>query len=671
MRREVRSYDVFDTVLTRLVAHPAAVFALVAARLCREGVVGQAASVCREARIAAEAAVRLARPGSEVTLADIVDELAWRLGFSREQAAKWMEAEVEMERRLCRGVPALRSEIGAARRAGVRIQFVSDMYLSREVICELLVREEIAGREDAVWVSSSEGASKRSGDLFSRIATKTGSCYADWVHHGDRRDSDVNVPRSLGIRAVHRTHCDLNHFERVLESFSEATEGTASILAGASRFARLAVEAQSAHERGLVSVGAGVVGPVLVSYVAWVLRMAQERGLQRLYFVARDGYLLLEIARRLERQLQTGVDLRYLYGSRQAWHLPGLDAIDDVAGRDWIAVRSSKDVSAVDMLQRVGLSDEECERLVGGLTSDGAPPSGCVELVKAVLSDKETLKTVQNRALQARASAQRYFAQEGLFDDVKWAIVDVGWRARAQQSLKAILGSVDVNGLYFGLQENACGEEAGTSEAFLFDGRRRVGTRLGFSAFDAVLEMFCQAPHGMTLGYHESCGKVIPMLREEANEQVISWGLEKVHETVVAFVDNLPVDLLAKEIDLRPCVAAVLDEFWRNPSFDEASAWGDFGIESDQRREIRTILAPACGVADVVKCLFRGRVKSSAWHWESAVRARTPNSVRVGMAIAERVHFVCSKLLKRIGSIFRRRKMNPRTDTRLEQKVVL
>ena len=42
-----------------------------------------------------------------------------------------------------------------------------------------------------------------------------------------------------------------------------------------------------------------VIGPVMFNYTAWVLKEAERRGIKRLCFLARDGYLLLKIAERI------------------------------------------------------------------------------------------------------------------------------------------------------------------------------------------------------------------------------------------------------------------------------------------------------------------------------------------------------------------------------------
>lgn len=56
--------------------------------------------------------------------------------------------------------------------------------------------------------------------------------------------------------------------------------------------------------------------PVLLDYVQWVLKEAQARNITTLYFLARDGFVLREIAERVCMKDRIPIHCRYLYCSR-------------------------------------------------------------------------------------------------------------------------------------------------------------------------------------------------------------------------------------------------------------------------------------------------------------------------------------------------------------------
>ncbi len=68
----------------------------------------------------------------------------------------------------------------------------------------------------------------------------------------------------------------------------------------------------SERENSLISVAAGVAGPILTSYVYWVLSQAASQRVKKLYFISRDGQILFKVAQRLNNDLRFPIELRYL-----------------------------------------------------------------------------------------------------------------------------------------------------------------------------------------------------------------------------------------------------------------------------------------------------------------------------------------------------------------------
>ena len=121
--------------------------------------------------------------------------------------------------------------------------------------------------------------------------------------------------------------------------------------------------------RERAEVVAGVAGPLLAGYVLWCLRRAAEAGLPRLYFVARDGEVMLAIARRLVEGLGLDLDLRYLEGSRRAWLLPSMGEVD--ADRLAAVIGREEKVTVRNCLEWLDVTPEE----VSGVLVDAGFPA--------------------------------------------------------------------------------------------------------------------------------------------------------------------------------------------------------------------------------------------------------------------------------------------------------
>lgn len=188
-----------------------------------------------------------------------------------------------------------------------------------------------------------------------------------------------------------------------------------------------------------------VYAPIMMEYVEWVLREARREGKQRLYFLARDGYMMYLAACRLAEDRNLDIAVRYLKISR-------------------LAVRSA-------------------------LSGIGA-------------EKKDTA------AENCRDQAIAYFRQEGLLDDVPFALADSGWVGSMQYGLQQLLSyagkkPIRLQGYYFGLYERPKGTTPKQYRHFYF-GERNIRRKIRFS--NCLLETVCSAGTGMTRGYRPVAG---------------------------------------------------------------------------------------------------------------------------------------------------------------------
>ena len=68
--------------------------------------------------------------------------------------------------------------------------------------------------------------------------------------------------------------------------------------------------------------GCRVLAPALAGFTGWLVNQATGSGKKRLYFLARDGYLMYRAARILCERLSLPIDCRYLSCSRYSLRLP-------------------------------------------------------------------------------------------------------------------------------------------------------------------------------------------------------------------------------------------------------------------------------------------------------------------------------------------------------------
>ena len=127
-------------------------------------------------------------------------------------------------------------------------------------------------------------------------------------------------------RCIHKDHPG-ETFEKVkdsiLEALDEADKGIRNCV-----------------KKPVVVVASGVSGPLMTGYVLWCLNKTKELGLKRLYFLSRDGQILLKIAKILNKELKYNIELKYFYASRQALLFSAIQEINQEA-LEWILAPTS------------------------------------------------------------------------------------------------------------------------------------------------------------------------------------------------------------------------------------------------------------------------------------------------------------------------------------------
>ena len=130
-----------------------------------------------------------------------------------------------------------------------------------------------------------------------------------------------------------------------------------------------------------------ILAPALNGFVLWILRKAQRSGIRRLYFLARDGYLMYRCARIYVERFQLPIECRYLCCSRYSLRLP-LYHRDIEAALDYIC-RSGTEVTLDKILDRSGIPEKEKEitlRLLGMTEQRKEPvPYPCLQEIRQKL----------------------------------------------------------------------------------------------------------------------------------------------------------------------------------------------------------------------------------------------------------------------------------------------
>ncbi|MDA0866763.1 MAG: hypothetical protein O2890_10155, partial [Cyanobacteria bacterium] len=548
-----------------------------------------------------------------------------------------------LESEVVRPIWRIQQKIQALRSRNARIVFISDMYLPTELIQKALMAHGLAQPGDPVYVSGDIGLTKASGNLFRYVLGKEGLQPQQLHHTGDNIYSDVQVPKQLGIQVTHVTDPVLNRYERHTLLTSTENWGVRSQIAGISRATRLTAPTVDVAAPALTALMASVVAPFLTSYVAWVLQDAQRRGLQRLYFVARDGQILLKIAETL-CQSMAAPECRYLYGSRQAWFLPSVTQINPQA-LDWL-ILPGQSTAPRHLLQRLGLTPET---IADQLCHHQLPPHHWDQQLDdqeiahfwQVLQSPAVSPLILQTAAIARQRTQRYLHQEGLLSDHPWAIVDAGWTLKCQRSLRTLLQNAnpdtDVQGYYLGvLRERLPIAEAGEYRAWLMQdtvNRQPLTINIVFQRMKIIEQIFMMADHGTTLGYTQQGDQMVPVCKNEPMPAVKAAYVAHLQDTVQRYAQEIAqTDVLHQHLPvLRQCVIANMVSLLGHPQCQEVRAISGLNVGDDQNESRAQPIARPVQIQDIVyfakrlSGLAQARDYTAGFTWlEGGVRLSNP-----------------------------------------------
>lgn len=177
---DIVSFDIFDTLLTRPYEKPTDLFVELEHRFHMPGFAQE--RICAEKNAREKYSAQ-----EEITMKQIYEMIKsdYRIMEKR---------EMEMEREVLKARKDLKELYEEAIRQNKRIIIISDMYMSKNIL-EQILREKTYGKFEKIYVSSEIGYTKASGRMFEYVLEDIG-CKAEQVLHiGDNLWSDGNACR--------------------------------------------------------------------------------------------------------------------------------------------------------------------------------------------------------------------------------------------------------------------------------------------------------------------------------------------------------------------------------------------------------------------------------------------------------------------------------------------
>ncbi len=335
----------------------------------------------------------------------------------------------------------------------------------------------------------------------------------DWIHLGN--DPDINgFLESAGAKI-----CSYMDQNRVL-SWEEAEMNRDDIAQNMLVEASIRSRSRSRVCTLAESVGASIGFEVLYPYVRWILDKCIESEVTDLFFVARDGYILKRIADTVIDAYEYPITTHYIYGSREAWHLPlGISDTDDVRTRLTECEECIDSFTLNDILGMYGelmleyyhtTMPQEFRDTFRVWSYD--EPGNPISWLNEHPDIERACREYNEPALQMLKS---YIDQE-TGSTGKCAFVEMQGSGRTLNRIANLIADPPLISFYFRKTDSA---DKRNETSYVYN--------YGFDkSVNLMLECMTRAPHGVTRGFRREDDRIVPILENDGVDLLVDYGYE-------------------------------------------------------------------------------------------------------------------------------------------------
>ena len=415
---DVISFDVFGTLIFRPFTSPRVLFSIMEERL---GIYKFA-----KIRVDCEDEVRRIRQEEchhdNVTLQDIYSLIAKKTSLEASCAA---DLEYQLELLYDYANPYFKKVVSQCLKNHKTLVVCSDMYLSKEQIQGVLQNADYCGFDD-IFVSSEEKKSKKTGDIYGVLKER----YANQkiIHVGDNLISDIENANAAGLDTYYYKNTnDIGKKNRV-DGMSYLIGRVYSALINHHFYCEKR-EYDEAYKLGYLYGGIYVLG-----FTEWVNRFSNDRDIDKVLFLSRDG----DIFSRIYDKLPGHREWEYFYWSRLAGaKITASENFFEFCERMvWHKARGVYSIKIEHLLDYFGISQLGSELEKYHLAKDDILSNQTAPLVESLFYDNKE-KIIHCFRGDIDAALARVKAAVG--NAKRIAIVDVGWAGTGPLILKKMI----------------------------------------------------------------------------------------------------------------------------------------------------------------------------------------------------------------------------------------
>lgn len=526
---DIVSFDFFDTLFMRSVCNPRDIFSILEIEFKNRW---KCEKSYTEVRNIAKGNLQ-----ENYSFDELYTEITRIAGISKDFSDIIQKRELELEKIFLVPRKDVIDCLKYALSVRKKVYIISDMYLPISFYRQIMSENGIEIDDDSILISCELRYDKKSGTMWRYFSSLLKGKKA--IHMGDDNSSDIDMPQKYGIKAkLIPSAWNMLETSSIKEIIPNITDLFSSIIMGSVMTVLFNSPFSLTHIKGRIEIadeydmGYCVFGPVILTFLLWLLREGKADAVDRFIFMSRDGYLLQENFNLLCDSFGETHSNSYIGISRQLAMTASIETDEDL--KSFLSMPYSGSVSEMfeDRLDIKGLEDEKCKEIDYYIEKYGKKIINRVEGIK-----KRYLKYIKCQKM-----------------DNKCGIVDLGFYGNNQRYLNKLLGT-KMPGYYFNANLSSKNENTKYQpmKACFQKKEDRSAKNSQIMKRMIYLESFLTAPYGMVKDISTNGEFITASARENQrhfkNKEKINGGVKKLISDYVYKKDGTDVEINIGFID--------------------------------------------------------------------------------------------------------------------------
>lgn len=317
---KIISFDIFDTLVFRKVNYPTDIFTKMSSHKLIKRIFGNETNF-KQLRITAEKYARKESLKEEITLTEIYAQFKY---LTKKEQKKLLELELKIEQKFLVINFEMENWIKLALMHNKKIILVSDMYLTKKQILQVILKDfKYLEQIDNIFVSSNLYRTKHFGTMYDYVLEHYSLKPHEILHIGDNFLADIASSNSKNINAIYY-HYDYMHgeqlkYEKLYQCSFKDTLSLRNLVAMNNPY-------MDDKNKFFYNFGATIAGPILWSFSHWLIKLCLQNNFYNIGFILREGKIFKKYFSILlkQKEIDNKFNLKEIYTSRKALYLPSI-----------------------------------------------------------------------------------------------------------------------------------------------------------------------------------------------------------------------------------------------------------------------------------------------------------------------------------------------------------